>query len=398
VASSRRIIGFINIGHAIDHMFMLLFPTAVLAMQADFVRPYGELIALSLGGFIAFGAGSVPAGWLGDKWSRRNMMAVFFLGLGAATIATGLATSLWQVAAGLTAIGLFASIYHPVGTAMLVSHTDRIGREIGINGVCGNVGVASAALVTGAITEWLGWRWAFILPGAAALGIGAAYLALVPAVANRTTGTIAREIRFPRPVLARAFIVLALVTLAGGVVFNAATAALPKLIDERLPQLAGSKLSVGTLVCAIYLVGAVAQLIMGRLIDHHPLKVGFMAVAMLQAPLLLSAAYATGWPMVVVGGGIMFALFGQVTFNDGMVARYADDAWRARVYGIRYLLSFGVSAVAIPLTGFVYEHGGFPMLFRILSVFGLLVLLGALFFPYRRDELARFSPVAQSAD
>lgn len=145
-------------------------------------------------------------------------------------------------------------------------------------------------------------------------------------------------------------------------------------------------------------MGAVAQLIMGRLIDRYPLKVGFMGVALLQTPLLLTAAYTTGWPMAIIGGGIMFARFGQVTFNDGMVARYADDAWRSRVYGIRYLLSFGVSAVAVPLTGFVHEHGGFAMLFRVLSGFGLLVLLGALCFPYRRDELARFAPAAQAAD
>jgi MFS family permease len=98
MTASRRIIGFINIGHMIDHMFMLIFPTAVLGMQATFARPYGELIALALGGFIAFGAGSFPAGWLGDRWSRRNMMAVFFLGIGAATFATGFAQTTWQLA------------------------------------------------------------------------------------------------------------------------------------------------------------------------------------------------------------------------------------------------------------------------------------------------------------
>lgn len=91
--SQSRVIGFINIGHLIDHMVMLIFPTAVLGMQADFARPYSALITLALGGFIMFGAGSLPAGWLGDRWSRRNMMAVFFLGVGAATIATGFTQS-----------------------------------------------------------------------------------------------------------------------------------------------------------------------------------------------------------------------------------------------------------------------------------------------------------------
>ena len=128
MTASRRIIGFINVGHMIDHMFMLIFPTAVLSMQSTFAKPYSELIALALGGFIAFGAGSFPAGWLGDRWSRRNMMAIFFFGIGVATFATGLTQTTWQLATGLAVIGLFASIYHPVGTAMLVSHAERVGR------------------------------------------------------------------------------------------------------------------------------------------------------------------------------------------------------------------------------------------------------------------------------
>jgi MFS family permease len=131
MTAQSRVISFINIGHLVDHLVMLIFPTAVLGMQADFDRSYSELIALAVGGFVMFGAGSLPAGWLGDRWSRRHMMAVFFLGLGAATIATGFALTYWQLALGLAAIGLFAAIYHPVGTAMLVTHTNRLGHAIG---------------------------------------------------------------------------------------------------------------------------------------------------------------------------------------------------------------------------------------------------------------------------
>jgi MFS family permease len=397
---SSRVIGFINIGHLIDHMIMLIFPTAVLGMHTDFAQPYSELIALSLGGFIAFGAGSLPAGWLGDRWSRRNMMAIFFLGIGIATMATGFAATTRELVAGLAVMGLFAAIYHPVGTAMLVSHAEQVGRAIGINGVWGNLGVAFASIVTGALSQWIGWRWAFILPGAVVLGIGIAYLALVPAEANRVKRRVARDARFPRGVIIRAFLVLALVTLSGGIVFNAMTVALPKLIDDRLPQLAGSSLGVGILVCAVYIVGALSQLIMGHLIDRHPLKVGFLAIALFQAPLLFVAAKISGWPMVLVLACLVFVVFGQITFNDGMVARYTDAAWQSRVYAVRYLLSFGVAASAIPLVAVMHAHGGFAALFEVLAVFGGLVALGALFVPYRRDEIepALAVPVIRAAE
>jgi MFS family permease len=388
MTSRSPVIGFINVGHLIDHMAMLIFPTAVLGMQIDFAQPYSELITLALGGFIMFGAGSLPAGWLGDRWSRRNMLAVFFLGIGVATIATGFAQTRWQLAAGLAAMGLFAAIYHPVGTAMLVGHAERVGRAIGVNGVWGNLGVAFAALMTGAVTQWLGWRWAFILPGAATLGVGVAYLARVPPEANRhSRRNLARGVKFPRMVIVRAFVVLVVVTLAGGVVFNATTVALPKMVEERLPQLAGSTLGVGLLVSALYLVGAMSQLVMGRLIDRHPLKVGLLAMALLQAPLLLVTSRAGGWGLIFVLAALVFTVFGQITFNDAMVARYADAGWRARVYAVRYLLSFGVAATAIPLVAFMHARAGFRGLFEVLAVCGALVAIGALFFPYRREEI-----------
>jgi MFS family permease len=394
---SRAAVAFINIGHSVDHMFMLIFPTAVLGMGAEFGRDYGELLALSLGGFIAFGAGSLPAGWLGDRWSRRNMMAVFFIGIGAAAVVTGFSHSPFALAAGLTLIGLFAAIYHPVGTAMLVAHADKLGHALSTNAVWGNFGVAFAALATGALTEWLGWRYAFIVPGALAMLIGLGFVMLVPN--GGKTG--ARPVRhsqgtIPRAVVVRAFLVLAVVTVAGGIVFNAITVSLPKLFDERLAGLGGSSLGIGALVAAVYAVGAVSQLLVGRHIDRHPLKTVFIPLALLQAPCLLLAAYSTDWLVVALAAGVVFAIFGQVVINDAMVARYTDDHWRARAYSVRYLVSFGASAAAVPMVALLHsDTGGFSDTYVVLAALGLTVFLGALAFPHRPDELA---PVPQAAE
>lgn len=387
MTSSRRVIAFINIAHAVDHLFMLLFPTAVLGMEQEFGRGYGDLIALSLGSFIAFGAGALPAGWLGDRWSQRNMMAIFFIGIGLATAATGFAATSLALAAGLTGIGLFASIYHPVGTAMLVAHADRVGQQIGINGVWGNFGVAFAALVAGVLTQWLGWRWAFWVPGAIACVVGILYLYLVPAEPNHQRAGVGKTARSPTSIIFLVFAVLAFVTLAGGVTFNATTVALPKLFAERVPALSNAASAVGIVVCVVYVVGAMSQLIVGRVIDLFPLKTVFVPLALLQGPFLLLAAVASGWWTVFAMLGAIFGIFGQVTINDGMVAKYANSEWRARIYAVRYLLSFGVSASAVPLVAYLHDRGGFIVLFEVLSGFGALVFVGSVFFPYRPDEL-----------
>ena len=326
----RRVIAFINVAHFIDHMFMLIYPAAVLAIGPALGRSYGEMLALSLGGFIAFGAGSIPAGWLGDLWSRRNMMAVFFVGIGVATALAGLATTPLAFVLALTGIGVFASIYHPVGTAMLTAHAAAVGREIGINGVWGNLGVASAALVTGAFAQWIGWRAAFIVPGLAAIACGILFLALVPDRPAPKRASAPADARLSRGTVIRAFSVLTLVTIAGGVVFNATTVSMPKLFTERLGGVAHSPLGVGVAVFAVFALGSVAQLIVGRLIDRHTLRRVFLPLSALQAPSLLAASVAGDWALFGAAVVLMFAVFGQVTINDGMVAKYTSEAWRAR--------------------------------------------------------------------
>src|SRR5690606_29784565 len=97
---------FCYIGHGTDHLFMLLYPTAVLAMGSVFDASYAELLALATPGYIAFGAGSIPAGWLGDRWRATTMLGIFFIGTGSAAIFTGMADNLWHLGLGLTLIGV----------------------------------------------------------------------------------------------------------------------------------------------------------------------------------------------------------------------------------------------------------------------------------------------------
>src|SRR3981081_1542781 len=173
--SPARVIGFVNAAHFIDHYSMLIFAAAVIVMGPALGMAYSELLPYATPGFVAFGAGSLLTGWVRGRPRHPHMMVIFFAGIGASMIAVGLVQTPLQLGAALLAIGLFASIYHPVGTAMIVSYADRLGREMGLNGVWGNLGVASSALVTGVIGQYLGWRWAFIVPGIVPNGIGIAF-------------------------------------------------------------------------------------------------------------------------------------------------------------------------------------------------------------------------------
>jgi MFS family permease len=175
---SREQIHFLllNIGHFLDHLFMLVFATvAALTLSREWGLGYGDLIKYATPGFFAFGLFALPAGWLADRWNRDGMMCVFFAGIGTASILTGFAQSPMQVGIGLFAIGVFAAIYHPVGLAIVTEKWKNTGMRIAVNGVWGNLGVASAALLTGYLIDNGSWRMAFIVPGAISIGIAIAY-------------------------------------------------------------------------------------------------------------------------------------------------------------------------------------------------------------------------------
>ena len=381
----RLLVPFINLGHLLDHLVMLVFPTVVVALAREWERPYSELLPLALGGFIAFGAFAIPAGWLADHWSRYKMMAVFFFGIGGSLFLTGFASSPWQIGLGLTVVGMFAAIYHPVGIAMLVAAPERMGRALGWNGLWGNLGLAAAALVAGALMDLWGWRAAFFIPGLAAVAVGAAFLVLVPdpGPVKKVSKTIGLHV--DRRTMTRIFSILLIATACGGVIFNSTTVAMPKVFDERLRSLIDTNFGIGALVALVYTLAAFAQLVMGALIDRFELRRLMIGIALLQIPLLALAANLEGWAMLAASLAMMLAVFGQIPLNDSIVGKFVADEYRARVLSVRYVVSLGVAAVAVPLIAVLHRtQGGFANVFLVLAALAAGMLAASLFFPSRK--------------
>ena len=385
---NRWLVPFLNLGHLLDHLVMLVFPTAVVALGREWGRPYSELLPLALGGFIAFGAFAIPAGWLADHWSRYRTMVIFYFGIGASLFLTGFAQSPWHIAAGLMLTGAFAAIYHPVGIAMLVSRSENMGRTLGWNGLWGNLGLAAAALFTGALVDVAGWRAAFFVPGILCIAAGVGFLLLVddPGKVKKTSNTIGLHIE--GRTMARIFAVLLIATACGGVIFNSTTVSMPKVFDERLQALTQTNFGIGVLVAVVYTVAAFAQVAMGALIDRFELRRLLVGVAVAQIPLLALAANTQGWAMLGAAVLMMLAVFGQIPLNDAIVGRYCADEYRARVLSVRYVVSLGVASVAVPMIAVLHRTaGGFANVFLVLAFLASAMLLASLFFP-SRDALA----------
>src|SRR4030088_361630 len=379
--SPARVIGFVNAAHFIDHYAMLIFAAAVIVMGPALGMAYSELLPYATPGFVAFGAGSLLTGWLGDRWSRRHMMVIFFFGIGLSMIAVGLVQTPLQLGAALLSIGVFASIYHPVGTAMIVSYADRLGREMGLNGVWGNLGVASSALVTGVVGQFLGWRWAFVIPGVVTILIGLAFMRTVIHEDRSGFKQAAAQARVAKQDMWRVILALFIVVIAISTTFNAVTVALPKLFAERLSDLTKSPALLGVIAACFFLSARITQYTIGKLIDRYSLKTVSLPLSFMLAPFLYLAATLSNLPLILAAIGIVMGAFGQVTVNDAMVGKYTSEEWRSRAYAVRYFVGFTAAGASVGLVAWLYEQGGFVTMLHAFAGLCLLVIAAAIILP-----------------
>ena len=387
----------LNVGHFLDHLFTLIFATvAALALYREWGLGYADLLKYATPGFFAFGVFALPAGWLADKWSRDGMMIVFFVGIGLASILTSFARTPFEIGLGVFVVGVFAAIYHPVGLAIVVEKWKNTGMRIAVNGVWGNLGVASAALITGYFIDHGGWRIAFVVPGILSILIGIAYATLrwqeitrpkPPGKAKAAAPPLAPDVK---AMLLRVSMIVFLTTAVSSIVFQSTTFALPKVFEERLGGISVSATALGGLAFFVFALGSMGQLVVGHYLDRVGPRTVFATAAAVQVVFFAMMPGLSDWLALLCAMAFMLAAFGQIPINDFMIGRLAEGEWRARIYGVRYVVSFTVLAAALPLIAFVYENWGFDALFRVLAVSAAIILGAVLMLPHR---LPRAQPV-----
>ena len=389
-ARDRAAIAFSNAGHMCTHMFTVLYATAVLHLPQVFDLPYGELLSLSSLGLVLFGVGALPAGWLGDRWSQVGMMVIFFFGIGAGAIVTGLAGGPGAIFAGLTMIGLFAAIYHPVGIAWIVASARKRGMSLGINGVFGNAGNSLAPVFVGVMIDFVSWRAAFLIPGAVAVLAGVALLVAW----RRGRVADARTDRVPPPARApgdarRVFTVLTLTMACSGFVYAGLTNTMPKLFEMGFGDGSTSYTEIGLLVGIVSGAASASGILGGWLADRFSARSIYLVFWMLQVPLLFVIASVVGAPLLVVA---LLALSFNLSFTAAenmLVAQYTPTRWRSLAYGAKFVLALGVAGLTVILAGWVFDTtGGFDLLFVWLGSAAIVAATAGALLPGRRRPVA----------
>ena len=146
----------------------------------------------------------------------------------------------------------------------------------------------------------------------------------------------------------------------------------------------------------VYLFSSLAQLAGGYLADRYPLKTVYIWAYVLQVPFLFLAAGLAGLPLF--GAVLLLVLFNTASLpaENAMMARYTPSRWRGTAIGAKFVLSLGVTPVAVQLVAWTYAlSGGFYWLFVVLGSAATIIVAAGLLLPSGRDDPALATGAAE---
>ena len=376
---------YLNISHFLDHFIMLIFAKAAYDAGRHFGMSYDEIIIYGVAGFILFGAVAPLAASLADRFSRSLLLVIYHFGIGLAAILAGFAQTVWQLSAAIGLIGVFASIYHPVGIAMLIKSNRRIGFRLGINGVFGNMGVAAAPLIAGILLTMGDWRLCFILPGLFCLIYGFAFItALEEEYQQPIQKKQVKKSGFsPNWKLALAAVFLS--TASGGFVFSAMTFVVPRYFEISMVSISSSVAITGLLASLVYACASFTQIAVGWIIDRVEPKWVLFGIGIGQIFFIFLTSQFTDYALFFAMLIAMSFVFGQIPITDTILSRYVPDEWRAKALSLKFMLNLVVGAAVLPICGILLQSGMMmSSLFVILSCIAALVVASGIILPVQK--------------
>ena len=374
---------YLNISHFIDHFIMLIFAKAAYDAGREFGLGYEEIIVFGVLGFILFGAAAPIASILANKYSRSVMMVIFHFGIGISAIICSFASTPWELSIGLSLIGVFAAIFHPVGIAMLLKNSKKLGYRLGINGVFGNMGVAAAPLITGYLLLISDWKLSFILPGIACILYGVIFLLAL----KDEPKTVQKEKTNERddvfaPQWRRALLALALTTTSGGFIFGAMTFIIPRYFELQLTGITSSVAVTGLIASMVYAIAGFTQIGAGLLIDRFPAKPILFVIGVGQVIFIFLASTVSDLQLFFVTLVATSFVFGQIPIIDTIMSRYIPDKARGNVLSVKFALNLGAGASVLPISSLMLKNGyDLSSLFTVMSFMAMFVVLASLILP-----------------
>ncbi|MBW1705178.1 MAG: MFS transporter [Deltaproteobacteria bacterium] len=384
----RRILVITCYGHFMSHFNMLVFPAVVLPLAGRLNMDMAQVLGMSFWMYLLFGLTALPWGMAADRWGAKPFMLLFYFGAGI----SGFFAAFWIDAPGglavcLAAIGLFSGIYHPTGLGLISKEMERVSLGMGYNGMFGNLGLATAPILTG-IVNWLwGPQAVYLVLGGLNL-VGLALMIAFPLTQSRLTkGATSGE----GDGLLGAFLILLVAMMLGGIAYRGSTVILPAYFEiknqgifQALSTFVGFELSSNLVATAVtslvFLVGTVGQYTGGRVAERFEPRFCYLIFHAVTVPAVFLMAIVWDLPLVALALVYFFFLLGMQPIENTLVARFTPKRLHHSAFGTKFVLTFGVGALAVKMIGVIKVTWGieavFPALGMVsLALVGIILLL-----------------------
>ncbi len=380
--NERRILIVTSFGHFMCHFNMMVFPALIIPLTAYYHLNFSHVVRLSFLMYLFYGISALPWGIITDKLGAKKLLATFFFGTGVCSLLAAFSIkSTLDFSFFLAGIGIFSGIYHPAGIGMVSKGVRQIGKGLGINGVAGNLGFAFAPLITG----FINWKWgpkvAYLFLGIFNLMGCALLFFLEVAEPEREMG--AKKSNGEE--MLKAFLILCVAMILGGIAFRGLTVTLPSLFELRNPALLKTlanmvgflqshNVSATLLTSLVFLIGIFGLYLGGIIADHADLRWGYIVFNGLTFFGALGMAFFTDIPLIAVSIFYAFFLMGLQPIENTLIARYTPDRLRHSGYGVKFVLKFGVGALAVQLIGWIKMDWSIQAVFILMAFVSVLVV------------------------
>ncbi|MFC1836187.1 MFS transporter [Thermodesulfobacteriota bacterium] len=398
--SERRILVVTCFGHFMSHFNMLVFPALVLPLSQKLNMGMPQVLGLSFWMYLLFGITALPWGMLGDKLGGKPIMLIMFLGAGLSGLATAMfLDSPLAFSIGLAGIGLFSGIYHPIGLGLISKGVGRLSLAMGYNAVFGGLGLVVAPLVTGIINWISGPKAAYLLLAGLNL-VGLVMMALLPLGDEvKKKGTQADKGNG----MVEAFLILLVAMMLGGIAYRGSTVILPaylqlngKAIFEAVSGVFGQDLSANvvatTVAAAVYTVGMIGQYVGGHVGDRFEHRVAYLTFHTICIPAAFLMAFTQNFALVGFAFVYFFFLLGMQPVENTLVATFTPKRLHHSAYGMKFILTFGVGALAVKMVQWIEVRWGSDATWIALGFISVLIVMTIIVLIARTSPSRRQQP------
>lgn len=379
----RRIMAVTCYGHFLSHFNMLVFPAVLLPLSRNMNLDMAHVIGFSVWMYFLFGVTALPWGMVADRWSPVPLMKIFFVGAGL----SGLAAAHWinspaGLTLSLTAIGIFSGIYHPAGLGWISKEVERVSYGMGVNGMFGSLGLAAAPFLAG-IVNWLYGPWAvYIVLGFLNLS-GAVLMYFLPKF--KPMSQRESEAKEGDSTL-EAFLILLVAMMLAGIAYRGATVILPAYFELKNKEVfdwvsvyAGGSISenlVATIfVSFIYLVGMGGQYAGGLVAERFDLRRSYLVFHLITLPPVFVMYLATDLPLILLAMIYIFFLVGMQPIENTLIALITPKKLHSSAFGAKFILTFGVGAVAVKMIKEIKLNYSIEAVFPFLGLVSTILVM-----------------------